>query len=173
MALLCFPQCHRSGCLPTRKHLKSPFILLIGFSGKCISWSHEIGAAGSISSRVGCPCHVCHADELFGGRRGCFFLSGSFCCLLGCCAGTPGMYDHLCVLLLQASKAESAAAIHQLQDKEKMLAAVKEEAAVAKEQCKQLTQVNVKRFLRTEPRDRSRGLENEQQADAGLPSLNI
>lgn len=55
--------------------------------------------------------------------------------------------DHLCVLLLQASKAESAAAIHQLQDKEKMLAAVKEEAAVAKEQCKQLTQVNAKTFV--------------------------
>lgn len=32
MALLCFPQCHQSGCLPMRKHLKSPFILLIGFS---------------------------------------------------------------------------------------------------------------------------------------------
>ncbi|XP_068538470.1 kinectin isoform X3 [Anas acuta] len=43
-------------------------------------------------------------------------------------------------VLQKASKAESAAAIHQLQDKEKMLAAVKEEAAVAKEQCKQLTQ---------------------------------
>ncbi|XP_040413779.1 kinectin isoform X9 [Cygnus olor] len=42
--------------------------------------------------------------------------------------------------LQKASKAESAAAIHQLQDKEKMLAVVKEEAAVAKEQCKQLTQ---------------------------------
>ncbi|XP_062433542.1 kinectin isoform X6 [Rhea pennata] len=42
--------------------------------------------------------------------------------------------------LQKASKAESAAAIHQLQDKEKMLAAVKEEATVAKEQCKQLTQ---------------------------------
>ncbi|NXI69504.1 KTN1 protein, partial [Anseranas semipalmata] len=42
--------------------------------------------------------------------------------------------------LQKASKAESAAAIHQLQDKEKMLAAMKEEAAVAKEQCKQLTQ---------------------------------
>uniref|UniRef100_A0A8B9QQA9 Kinectin 1 n=1 Tax=Anas platyrhynchos TaxID=8839 RepID=A0A8B9QQA9_ANAPL len=68
-------------------------------------------------------------------------------------------------VLQKASKAESAAAIHQLQDKEKMLAAVKEEAAVAKEQCKQLSQVNVKRFLRTEPQDRSRGLENEQQAD--------
>lgn len=124
---------------------------------------------------AGLGAHAMYAMRMncLGGRRGCFFLSGSFCCLLGCCAGTPGMYDHLCVLLLQASKAESAAAIHQLQDKEKMLAAVKEEAAVAKEQCKQLTQVNVKRFLRTEPRDRSRGLENEQQADAGLPSLNI
>uniref|UniRef100_A0A8C3LEY6 Kinectin 1 n=1 Tax=Chrysolophus pictus TaxID=9089 RepID=A0A8C3LEY6_CHRPC len=43
-------------------------------------------------------------------------------------------------VLQKASKAESAAAIHQLQDKEKMLAAMKEEAAVAKEQCKQLTQ---------------------------------
>ncbi|XP_071894229.1 kinectin isoform X11 [Anas platyrhynchos] len=43
-------------------------------------------------------------------------------------------------VLQKASKAESAAAIHQLQDKEKMLAAVKEEAAVAKEQCKQLSQ---------------------------------
>lgn len=63
-----------------------------------------------------------------------------------CCASAPDMYDHFCVLLLQASKAESAAALHQLQDKEKMLAAVKEEAAVAKEQCKQLTQVNIKRF---------------------------
>ncbi|XP_010710406.1 kinectin isoform X1 [Meleagris gallopavo] len=43
-------------------------------------------------------------------------------------------------VLQKASKAESAAAIHQLQEKEKMLAAMKEEAAVAKEQCKQLTQ---------------------------------
>ncbi|NXA49471.1 KTN1 protein, partial [Nothocercus julius] len=43
-------------------------------------------------------------------------------------------------VLQKASKAESAAAIHQLQDKEKMLAAMKEEAAVAKEQYKQLTQ---------------------------------
>ncbi|XP_054055627.1 kinectin isoform X6 [Rissa tridactyla] len=43
-------------------------------------------------------------------------------------------------VLQKASKAESAAAVHQLQDKEKMLAAMKEEAAVAKEQCKQLTQ---------------------------------
>ncbi|NWS59813.1 KTN1 protein, partial [Chunga burmeisteri] len=43
-------------------------------------------------------------------------------------------------VLQKASKAESAAAAHQLQDKEKMLAAMKEEAAVAKEQCKQLSQ---------------------------------
>ncbi|NXI97902.1 KTN1 protein, partial [Psophia crepitans] len=43
-------------------------------------------------------------------------------------------------VLQKASKAESAAAVQQLQDKEKMLAAMKEEAAVAKEQCKQLTQ---------------------------------
>ncbi|NXJ98732.1 KTN1 protein, partial [Corythaixoides concolor] len=43
-------------------------------------------------------------------------------------------------VLQKASKAESAAAAHQLQDKEKMLAAMKEEAASAKEQCKQLTQ---------------------------------
>ncbi|NXQ99873.1 KTN1 protein, partial [Sagittarius serpentarius] len=43
-------------------------------------------------------------------------------------------------VLQKASKAEMAAAVHQLQDKEKMLTAMKEEAAVAKEQCKQLTQ---------------------------------
>ncbi|XP_065604063.1 kinectin isoform X1 [Cyrtonyx montezumae] len=43
-------------------------------------------------------------------------------------------------VLQKASKAESAAVMHQLQDKEKMLTAMKEEAAVAKEQCKQLTQ---------------------------------
>ncbi|XP_050752830.1 kinectin isoform X4 [Gymnogyps californianus] len=43
-------------------------------------------------------------------------------------------------VLQKASKAESAAAVHQLQDKEKMLAVMKEEAAAAKEQCKQLTQ---------------------------------
>uniref|UniRef100_A0A8C5T728 Kinectin 1 n=1 Tax=Malurus cyaneus samueli TaxID=2593467 RepID=A0A8C5T728_9PASS len=42
--------------------------------------------------------------------------------------------------LQKASKAEIAAALHQLQDKEKMLVAMKEEAAVAKEQCKQLSQ---------------------------------
>ncbi|XP_009982191.1 PREDICTED: kinectin-like, partial [Tauraco erythrolophus] len=43
-------------------------------------------------------------------------------------------------VLQKASKAELAAAVHQLQDKEKVLAAMKEEAASAKEQCKQLTQ---------------------------------
>ncbi|NXX76914.1 KTN1 protein, partial [Urocolius indicus] len=42
--------------------------------------------------------------------------------------------------LQKASKAESAAAVQQLQDKEKMLAAMKEEAAVAMERCKQLTE---------------------------------
>lgn len=74
-----------------------------------------------------------------------------------CCASTFGMYDHFYVLLLQASKAESAAAVHQLQDKEKMLAAMKEEAAVAKEQCKQLTQVNIKRFRHRESCGRGAG----------------
>lgn len=63
-----------------------------------------------------------------------------------CSASTSGICGHFySILLLQASKAETAAAVHQLQDKEKMLAAMKEEAAVAKEQCKQLTQVNIKR----------------------------
>ncbi|NXD86187.1 KTN1 protein, partial [Halcyon senegalensis] len=52
-------------------------------------------------------------------------------------------------VLQKASKAEVAAAAHQLQDKEKMLAAVKEEAAVAKEQCKQLTQELVAEKERT------------------------
>lgn len=79
------------------------------------------------------------ADGKFGSRRECFPLSGLLCCLLVCCATTCGYF---CVILLQASKAETAAALHQLQDKEKMLTAMKEEAAVAKEQCKQLSQVN-------------------------------
>ncbi|XP_075782385.1 kinectin isoform X3 [Pelodiscus sinensis] len=39
-----------------------------------------------------------------------------------------------------ASKGDSAATQHQLQEKDKILAALKEEAAVAKDQCKQLTQ---------------------------------
>ncbi|XP_061468454.1 kinectin isoform X5 [Rhineura floridana] len=42
--------------------------------------------------------------------------------------------------LQKASKGESAAALHQLQEKDKLLVAVKEEAALAKEQCKQLSQ---------------------------------
>lgn len=32
MAVLCFPQCHHSSPLPTGKHVKSLFILLIGFN---------------------------------------------------------------------------------------------------------------------------------------------
>ncbi|NXI58293.1 KTN1 protein, partial [Chloroceryle aenea] len=52
-------------------------------------------------------------------------------------------------VLQKASKAETAAAVHQLQDKEKMLAAMKEEAAVVKEQCKQLTQELVAEKERT------------------------
>ncbi|XP_059579326.1 kinectin isoform X10 [Alligator mississippiensis] len=43
-------------------------------------------------------------------------------------------------VLQKASKGDSAAMMHQLQDKDKMLAAMKEETAVAREQCKQLTQ---------------------------------
>ncbi|XP_046773876.1 kinectin isoform X4 [Gallus gallus] len=69
-------------------------------------------------------------------------------------------------VLQKASKAESAAAIHQLQDKEKMLAAVKEEAAVAKEQCKQLTQELVAEkerngLLTAKMRERINALEKE------------
>ncbi|XP_010138923.1 PREDICTED: kinectin, partial [Buceros rhinoceros silvestris] len=69
-------------------------------------------------------------------------------------------------VLQKASKAESAAALHQLQDKEKMLAAVKEEAAVAKEQCKQLTQELVAEkerssLLTTKMRERINTLEKE------------
>lgn len=90
--------------------------------------------------------------ENLGAGGGCFLLSGLLCCLLVCCATTCGYFY---VILLQASKAETAAALHQLQDKEKMLTAMKEEAAVAKEQCKQLSQVNIEVFLGVE---RSRGL---------------
>ncbi|XP_054826554.1 kinectin [Eublepharis macularius] len=43
-------------------------------------------------------------------------------------------------VLQKASKGDSAAAVHQLQEKEKLLVALKEEAAIAKEQCKQLSQ---------------------------------
>ncbi|NXT35967.1 KTN1 protein, partial [Pelecanoides urinatrix] len=66
-------------------------------------------------------------------------------------------------VLQKASKAESAAAAHQLQDKEKMLAAMKEEAAVAKEQCKQLTQAKKERngLLTAKMRERINTLEKE------------
>ncbi|XP_064919206.1 kinectin isoform X14 [Columba livia] len=69
-------------------------------------------------------------------------------------------------VLQKASKAESAAAAHQLQDKEKMLAAMKEEAAVAKEQCKQLTQELVAEkerngLLTAKMRERINALEKE------------
>jgi len=97
----------------------------------------ELGTGGAT--------YAVQTDERFAGRRGCFFLWSLVCCLPVCCASTRGTYDHFNVLLLQASRAESAAA-----DKEKMLAAMKEEAAVAKEQCKQLTQVNTKIFVRIE-----------------------
>ncbi|NXD24850.1 KTN1 protein, partial [Spelaeornis formosus] len=68
--------------------------------------------------------------------------------------------------LQKASKAEAAAALHQLQDKEKMLSAVKEEAAVAKEQCKQLSQELVAEkerngLLTAKMRERINALEKE------------
>ncbi|NWT16051.1 KTN1 protein, partial [Vireo altiloquus] len=68
--------------------------------------------------------------------------------------------------LQKASKAEMAAALHQLQDKEKMLAAMKEEAAVAKEQCKQLSQELVAEkerngLLTAKMRERINALEKE------------
>ncbi|KAM6462564.1 kinectin isoform 14-T15 [Liasis olivaceus] len=43
-------------------------------------------------------------------------------------------------VLQKASKGDSATMLHQLQEKDKLLMAVKEEGAVAKEQCKQLSQ---------------------------------
>ncbi|XP_065539119.1 kinectin isoform X3 [Lathamus discolor] len=69
-------------------------------------------------------------------------------------------------VLQKASKAESAAAVHQLQDKEKMLTAMKEEATVAKEQCKQLTQELVAEkerngLLTAKMRERINALEKE------------
>ncbi|KFQ21635.1 Kinectin, partial [Merops nubicus] len=69
-------------------------------------------------------------------------------------------------VLQKACKAESAAAAHQLQDKEKMLAAMKEEAALAKEQCKQLTQElvaekEVNGLLTAKMRERINTLEKE------------
>ncbi|XP_064279122.1 kinectin isoform X12 [Passer domesticus] len=68
--------------------------------------------------------------------------------------------------LQKASKAETAAALHQLQDKEKMLTAMKEEAAVAKEQCKQLSQELVAEkerngLLTAKMRERINALEKE------------
>ncbi|NWZ71721.1 KTN1 protein, partial [Acrocephalus arundinaceus] len=68
--------------------------------------------------------------------------------------------------LQKASKAETAAALHQLQDKEKMLAAMKEEAAVAKEQCKQVSQELLAEkerngLLTTKMRERINALEKE------------
>uniref|UniRef100_A0A8D2MHQ5 Kinectin 1 n=1 Tax=Zonotrichia albicollis TaxID=44394 RepID=A0A8D2MHQ5_ZONAL len=59
-----------------------------------------------------------------------------------------------------------SAALHQLQDKEKMLTAVKEEAAVAKEQCKQLSQELVAEkerngLLTAKMRERINALEKE------------
>ncbi|XP_027698668.1 kinectin isoform X5 [Vombatus ursinus] len=42
--------------------------------------------------------------------------------------------------LKKSSKGEVAAVVHQLQEKEKLLAAVKEDAVIAKDQCKQLAQ---------------------------------
>ncbi|XP_074091982.1 kinectin isoform X8 [Macrotis lagotis] len=42
--------------------------------------------------------------------------------------------------LKKSNKAEVAAVLHQLQEKEKLLAAVKEDAVIAKDQCKQLAQ---------------------------------
>ncbi|NWY65759.1 KTN1 protein, partial [Erithacus rubecula] len=71
--------------------------------------------------------------------------------------------------LQKASKAETAAALHQLQDKEKMLSAMKEEAAVAKEQCKQLSQELVAEkerngLLTAKMRERINALEKEHGA---------
>ncbi|XP_074812567.1 kinectin isoform X8 [Natator depressus] len=71
--------------------------------------------------------------------------------------------------LQKASKGDSAATIHQLQEKDKILAALKEEAAVAKDQCKQLTQELVaekerSNLLTTKMRERINMLEKEHGA---------
>ncbi|XP_043373590.1 kinectin isoform X3 [Dermochelys coriacea] len=71
--------------------------------------------------------------------------------------------------LQKASKGDSAATIHQLQEKDKILAALKEEAAVAKDQCKQLTQELVaekerSNLLTTKMRERINVLEKEHGA---------
>ncbi|XP_026509957.1 kinectin isoform X5 [Terrapene carolina triunguis] len=65
-----------------------------------------------------------------------------------------------------ASKGDSAATIHQLQEKDKMLAALKEEAVVAMDQCKQLTQELVaekerSNLVTTKMRERINVLEKE------------
>ncbi|XP_053881014.1 kinectin isoform X2 [Malaclemys terrapin pileata] len=65
-----------------------------------------------------------------------------------------------------ASKGDSAATIHQLQEKDKMLAALKEETVVAKDQCKQLTQELVaekerSNLVTTKMRERINMLEKE------------
>nr|XP_042697277.1 kinectin isoform X9 [Chrysemys picta bellii] len=65
-----------------------------------------------------------------------------------------------------ASKGDSAATVHQLQEKDKMLAALKEEAVVAKDQCKQLTQELVaekerSNLVTTKMRERINMLEKE------------
>ncbi|NXY42574.1 KTN1 protein, partial [Ceuthmochares aereus] len=70
-------------------------------------------------------------------------------------------------VLQKASKAVSAAAVQQLQDKEKMLTAMKDEAAIAKEQCKQLTQELVAEkerngLITAKMRDRINTLEKDQ-----------
>ncbi|CAM4691863.1 kinectin isoform X1 [Lepidochelys kempii] len=71
--------------------------------------------------------------------------------------------------LQKASKGDSAATIHQLQEKDKILAALKEEAAVAEDQCKQLTQELVaekerSNLLTTKMRERINMLEKEHGA---------
>ncbi|XP_044869770.1 kinectin isoform X5 [Mauremys mutica] len=68
--------------------------------------------------------------------------------------------------LQKAIKGDSAATIHQLQEKDKMLAALKEEAAVAKDQFKQLTQELVaekerSNLVTTKMRERINVLEKE------------
>ncbi|XP_050808500.1 kinectin [Gopherus flavomarginatus] len=68
--------------------------------------------------------------------------------------------------LQKASKEDSAATMHQLQEKDKMLAALKEEAAVTKDQCKQLTQELVaekerSNLVTTKMRERINVLEKE------------
>lgn len=63
MAVLNFPQYHHSSSLPTQKHLKSPFIVLIGFSAFENAFPHvmklalqdplaaELGTGGAMYTR--------------------------------------------------------------------------------------------------------------------------